>query len=530
MDITFAELGLNEQILNGVNSLGYTTPTPVQQEAIPAVLDGRDVVALAQTGTGKTAAFALPSLQLTQDKKVNKRNRGPFVLVISPTRELAQQAGRMVNSINHETHQKCTIVTGGSKFGPQVNACQRGEHMLVATPGRLQDLINRNVVHLNEVEILVLDEADRMLDMGFWKDIEKIIELLPEEHQTLLFSATMPASIQSTVDKMLNNPVTVEIARSGDTAKNVEQFLCPVVQSQKKDLLLDLLKQEKPKRALVFCRTKRRVNDVSDFLRDNRFRSEPMHSDRTQRQRERALDKFRKANLEVLVATDVLARGIDVSNIDLVINFDAPLDPEDYVHRIGRTGRADAKGKAFTFMAPQERNEIQSIEFFTDNVIDNYDLAGFEYDFKRIVLDEERIPTKPGNKRGRGGNGRGRGRGGNRGRNFSGNRRGGNSGRRPGNSGSGRPNSRRREDGNNRSENSDRSNSVMPNDKPKSNGSRRPKRNTGNDSSYRNFRSSKSSNGEGRKSKGRPNKNSGRKRPGQGSGRPNKSNRRSNNR
>ncbi len=401
MNNSFAELGLNEHILRGVEAMGYENPTPVQKEAIPHILQKQDVVAIAQTGTGKTAAFMLPALQLTQELNINKRNRGPYVLVISPTRELAQQAGNVVEDVQKFTGQKSIVVTGGQRFGPQINACQRGAHVLIATPGRLKDLMDRNVVHLNQVEILVLDEADRMLDMGFWKEIQQIIKLLPKEHQTLLFSATMPKVIEATVKSLLKDPVHVEIARNGDTSSNVEQFLCPVAYNQKTSLLIDLLKQKKPRRAIVFCRTKRRVDLVNEQLRRNRFRTAPMHSDCPQKKRERALDKFRKGNLEVLVATDVLARGIDVANVDLVINYDTPLDPEDYVHRIGRTGRADAKGEAYTFMCPEEVQQMRDIEHFIKDVLPQYDLKGFSYDTQRIILPEDRTHEKSVRKSGR---------------------------------------------------------------------------------------------------------------------------------
>ncbi len=403
MNNSFAELGLNEHILRGVEAMGYENPTPVQKEAIPHILQQKDVVAIAQTGTGKTAAFMLPALQLTQDLKINKRNRGPYVLVISPTRELAQQAGKVVEQVQEFTGQRSIVVTGGARFGPQINACQRGAHVLVATPGRLKDLMDRNVVHLNQVEVLVLDEADRMLDMGFWKEIQQIIKLLPQTHQTLLFSATMPKVIESTVKSLLKDPAHVEIARSGDTSSNVEQHLCPIAFSQKTSLLIDLLKDKKPRRAIVFCRTKRRVDLVNEQLRKNRFRTAPMHSDCPQKKRERALDKFRKGNLEVLVATDVLARGIDVANVDLVINYDTPLDPEDYVHRIGRTGRAEAKGVAYTFMCPEEVQQLRDIEYFIKDVLPQYDMKNFAYNDQRIVLPEDRTFEKPAKKSSRSG-------------------------------------------------------------------------------------------------------------------------------
>ena len=401
MTTTFAELGLNEQILAGVDALGFTTPTPVQEQAIPVVLTGRDIVASAQTGTGKTAAFALPALQLVAGAK----GKGPHALVVTPTRELAAQMRelaaqieKVVSVVCEKTGQRAVIVMGGAKFDRQIKELERGCDLLVATPGRLIDLMEHNHVSLKQVKVLVLDEADRMLDMGFWPSVRRIMHALPAEHQTLLFSATIPPSIKSTIDALLTDPATVEIARVGETADTVEEHLCPVTQGQKTELLRALLDTggaagEKPERVLVFCRTKHRVDDVSKTLKAAGVKVDVMHADRPQKARERALEKFREGKCQVLVATDVMSRGIDVSGIDAVVNFDVPMDPEDYVHRIGRTGRAGATGHAYTFVAPDEISPLREIEYFTKKLVPVWDLDGFTYDSGRIVPQADR-PTK----------------------------------------------------------------------------------------------------------------------------------------
>ena len=552
----FAELGLNEQILAGVEALGFTTPTPVQAEAIPAVLQGRDVVASAQTGTGKTAAFALPVLQIiapasraareellaepakdvadgestsqdapdviadeaprveeslsidvsregsgaagsqdgAADKPARRRRRrrrhkkatdttaraaeekpasadatptdaapaeggstqpgadaptpkrrcrrkrkpaaktgrrgarsgarssddrtknpnakpfGPFALVITPTRELAQQIEQVVTVVCEHTGQRAVIVMGGTKFERQIRQLEAGCDMLVATPGRLIDLMEHNHVDLSHVQVLVLDEADRMLDMGFWPSVRRILGELPAKRQNLLFSATIPPSIQSTIDAMLHDPVRVEISRVGETADTVEEHLCPVTQGQKTQLLQELIRRgaqegetasedadhaTDAQRVLVFCRTKHRVDDVSATLRNAGFAVDVMHADRPQKARERALAKFREGACNVLVATDVMSRGIDVSGIDAVVNYDVPLDPEDYVHRVGRTGRAGATGHAYTFMAPDEVSPLREIEYFTGKLIPTWDLPDFTYDEGRIVPATSRSTIKP---------------------------------------------------------------------------------------------------------------------------------------
>ena len=410
MTTSFAELGLNEQILAGVDALGFSTPTPVQAGAIPEVLAGRDVVASAQTGTGKTAAFALPTLQ----RIAGKSGHGPHALVVTPTRELAAQIDDVVKVVCQKTGQRAVIVMGGAKFDKQIAALKKGCDLLVATPGRLLDLMEHNHVSLAGVEVLVLDEADRMLDMGFWPSVRRIMHALPEQHQTLLFSATIPPSIKSTIDAMLHEPAVVEISRVGETADTVEEHLCPVTQAQKPELLRALLDTggasgERPERVLVFCRTKHRVDDVSAMLKNAQVKVDVMHADRPQQARARALERFREGKVQVLVATDVMSRGIDVAGVDAVVNFDVPMDPEDYVHRIGRTGRAGATGHAYTFVAPDEISPLREIEYFTKKLVPVWDLPGFAYDAGRIVPQEGRSTKKPSRTMFSGSRARGRG-------------------------------------------------------------------------------------------------------------------------
>ena len=428
MEITFAELGLNEQILAGVATLGFNAPTPVQAAAIPAVLAGKDVVASAQTGTGKTAAFMLPTLQRIAVEKPDgaekpdakepnaaagrstaagrdaaagpnasaKRNAYPRALIITPTRELAAQIDAVAKSVCASTGQQAVIVTGGARYKHQITALQKGCDVLVATPGRLIDLLDKKHTSLENIQVLVLDEADRMLDMGFWPSVRRIMEQLPKAHQTLLFSATLPASITSTIDALLKDPERIEIARTGQTAATIEQHLCSVTQGQKPQLLKALIDSfdPAPERVLVFCRTKSRVDSIYKNLKAAGLKVDVMHADRPQKARARALERFRSGAIQVLVATDVMSRGIDIQGIDAVINFDVPLDPEDYVHRIGRTGRAGAAGQAFTFMGPDEVTPLREIEYFTKALIPSWDLPGFSYDTGRIMLQDSRSTTK----------------------------------------------------------------------------------------------------------------------------------------
>ena len=388
----FAELGLSEAALAAVERMGYDSPTPVQEQSIPYILEGRDVIAAASTGTGKTAAFLLPTLSTLE--RMKGRGRAPRVCVVSPTRELAQQISRTCMQISRKTGHFVTTVYGGTPYGPQIRELRGGTDVLIATPGRLNDLMDRGVVDLSETKVLVLDEADRMLDMGFWPSVRKIVARLPRTRQTLLFSATISGDIQQSMPTMLHDPVLVEISRSGQTADTVEQRLVPVVQGQKVSLLTHLIETGHPRRVLVFCRTKQRVDSVAAALEREGLKVGVMHADRAQKQRERALDGFRSGELEALVATDVMSRGIDVSDIDWVVNFDVPLDPEDYVHRIGRTGRAGESGVAFTFLAPDEVGPLREIEYFTKQLVPVWEPSDFTFAQGRIVPNEKRATSR----------------------------------------------------------------------------------------------------------------------------------------
>jgi ATP-dependent RNA helicase RhlE len=378
--MTFHELGLSEQILAAVAALGYEEPTPVQNRAIPLVLEGRDVVAAAQTGTGKTAAFTLPLMQL-----VGSGARSPKALVVTPTRELAAQIERVASAVAEHTDQRIAAVVGGVKYGPQVARIKSGVDVLVATPGRLIDLTERGDVDLSSVEILVLDEADRMLDMGFWPSVRKILAFLPSKRQNLLFSATLSEEITQIVGRMLHEPAYVEVARRGSTADRVEQAVLPVEQSQKPELLAALIRQRGADRVLVFTRTKVRADLVKAILEREGFNIAVMHADRTQQQRDKALKRFREGSVDVLVATDIIARGIDITDIDHVVNYDVPENPEDYVHRIGRTARAGASGYALTLLGPDELTQFREIEYLLGEHIPILDIEGFPYREGRIV-------------------------------------------------------------------------------------------------------------------------------------------------
>ena len=325
-----------------------------------------------------------------------KRNAYPRALIITPTRELAAQIDDVAKSVCASTGQQAVIVTGGARYKHQITALQKGCDVLVATPGRLIDLLDKKHTSLENIQVLVLDEADRMLDMGFWPSVHRIMEQLPKAHQTLLFSATLPASITSTIDALLKDPERIEIARTGQTAATIEQHLCSVTQGQKPQLLKALIDSfdPAPERVLVFCRTKSRVDSIYKNLKAAGLKVDVMHADRPQKARARALERFRSGAIQVLVATDVMSRGIDIQGIDAVINFDVPLDPEDYVHRIGRTGRAGAAGQAFTFMGPDEVTPLREIEYFTKALIPTWDLPGFSYDSGRIMLQDSRSTTK----------------------------------------------------------------------------------------------------------------------------------------
>ena len=355
--------------------MGYDVPTPVQEQAIPLVLRGRDIIAAAQTGTGKTAAFCLPAM----DKLGHaKGGQGPLMLVVTPTRELAQQIGEVADQMAISTHHRITTVVGGLSYKPQIERLSRGTDVLIATPGRLIDLMEQKAVRLGDVQVLVLDEADRMLDMGFFPSVKKIVAATPKSRQTLLFSATIDRSIQDVTGKMLRDPATVEIARKGDVASTIDHYIIRVQQSVKPALLKGVLEEKGFFRVIVFARTRSRADTACRRLRRAGYAVEAIHSDRSQNQRKRALDKFANGDVNIITATDVLARGIDVSDVDYVINFDVPEQPEDYIHRIGRTGRAGSKGFAVTFVTPETESQLRDIEKLIKQKIPEMKLRDFD--------------------------------------------------------------------------------------------------------------------------------------------------------
>lgn len=371
----FDKLGLSEQTLDAVARLGYECPTPVQEQAIPLVLSGRDLIAAAKTGTGKTAAFSLPALDRLGHAK---GGQGPLMLVVTPTRELAQQIGEVCEAIAVSTHHRILTVVGGLSYDPQIKKLRHGVDILIATPGRLFDLMGQGAARLGDVEVLVLDEADRMLDMGFWPTMKKIIRETPSTRQTLLFSATIDGSIKKSVGELLRDPAFVEIAHKGETADTVDQYIVRVPQALKPALLKATLDEKGHERVIVFARTRSRADSTCRRLKRAGFTVEAIHSDRSQNQRRRALDNFANGQTDVLVATDVLARGIDVENVDHVINYDLPTQPEDYVHRIGRTGRAGAAGYAVSFVSPETEDALKDIQKLIKREIPVMEIASFD--------------------------------------------------------------------------------------------------------------------------------------------------------
>ncbi|MGI5939836.1 MAG: DEAD/DEAH box helicase [Thermoleophilia bacterium] len=386
--MSFAELGLQPGLLKAVQSLGYVEPTPIQKQAIPLALTGRDLLGCAQTGTGKTAAFMLPALQLMG------RRKSIGTLVVTPTRELAGQIEEVTRGCAKYTGQRIAAIYGGVGYEPQIKKLRRGVEVLVATPGRLLDLHERGEVNLSKVDILVLDEADRMLDMGFWPDVRRIISLLPTKRQNMLFSATLSKDVMRVAAPMLNDPARVEIAPSATPVEAIAQAVYPVAEMQKTDLLVRLLEKEHLDRVLVFTRTKHRADRVCRHLERSRIRGAAIHSNRTQAQRQRALDGFKDGTYRVLVATDIVARGIDVDRISHVINYDLPTQAQDYVHRIGRTARAGASGTAISFLAAEQASELRDIEVLLGTTLPCKDLDGFTY-MQRLVPSPDRVARKP---------------------------------------------------------------------------------------------------------------------------------------
>ena len=367
--VTFADLGLSETLLRALSAAKYTTPTPIQERTIPALLQGRDVLGIAQTGTGKTAAFALPILQHLSSTTVRAQPKSPRALVLAPTRELAVQIARSFETYGYGLGLRLCTVVGGLGYGRQIETLQRGVDILVATPGRLLDLIERGNVKLGQVTFFVLDEADRMFDMGFVRDVRRITQLVAKDRQTLLFSATMPNDIAKLANEILKNPEKVEIAPQGRTIDKIDQRVYFVNSSTKRALLSHLLSDASLERVIVFTRTKRGANRVAEALEDQGVRSEAIHGNKSQNARQKALDNFSRGKARVLVATDLASRGIDVTGVTHVINFELPADAESYVHRIGRTARAGASGVALSFCDGSERGQLRSIEKLTSQRI-----------------------------------------------------------------------------------------------------------------------------------------------------------------
>lgn len=382
----FTKLGLSEAMLQGVKAMGYVEPTPIQLRAIPLILSGRDVIGSAQTGTGKTAAFALPILS-----QLGGHQPHASVLVLEPTRELAAQVETAFRDFARFTNLKAAVVFGGVGYGAQREALQKGADIIVATPGRLLDLMQQGTCRLDQVRFLVLDEADRMLDMGFLPDVRRILNKVPRNRQTSLFSATIPVEIETLIQWAMRNPETIEIGARRTPAENVKHVIYPVSEAQKTDLLLELLGRIKYDSVIVFCRTKYGADRVSHLLKRSNHSVAVLHSNRTQREREQALRGFRDGRYEVLVATDIAARGLDIADVSHVINYDVPQHPEDYIHRIGRTGRMEHTGDAFTLMVAEDARHVQAIERFISQKIPRTKLENFEYRY--TALFEQ---SKPG--------------------------------------------------------------------------------------------------------------------------------------
>lgn len=363
--MTFEELNIVEPILKALNEKGYTNPTPIQQQAITPALANRDILGLAQTGTGKTAAFALPIIQQLYLSKTNEKKKAIKALILTPTRELAIQIDDCLSEYTRYTGIRHCVIFGGVKQHAQVSSLKAGVDILVATPGRLLDLMGQGYINLNQIQYFVLDEADRMLDMGFVHDIKKLLPKLPKKKQTLFFSATMPPSITALWQSILHNPVKVEVTPVSSVVDTIEQYLYLVEKDEKKDLLISLLKKENRKSALIFSRTKHGADKIARILSKAGIGSAAIHGNKSQNARQRALSDFKSHEIQALIATDIAARGIDIDKLELVINYDMPNVAETYVHRIGRTGRAGNMGKALTFCASDEKPMLKDIQKLT---------------------------------------------------------------------------------------------------------------------------------------------------------------------
>ena len=375
--MAFASLGLSDSILEAVGSEGYIHPTPIQQQAIPVIMKGRDVMGAAKTGTGKTASFTLPILERLLTEPRARANQ-VHALILAPTRELAAQIGESVSSYGRHTGLRSVVVFGGVKINPQMMKLRQGADILIATPGRLLDLYSKNTVKFKYLKVLVLDEADRMLDMGFIHDIRKILSFLPAKRQNLMFSATFSKEIRQLAQGLVNSPVEISLNPGNTTVDSVKQWMCPVDAKKKSELLFNLMMDYSWKKTLVFTRTKHRANKLAAYLNGVGIDTAAIHGNKSQGARVKALANFKSGEISVLVATDVAARGLDIEMLPQVVNFDLPNVPEDYVHRIGRTGRAGAKGEAVSLVSADEVRQLSDIERLIQQVLRRELIDGFE--------------------------------------------------------------------------------------------------------------------------------------------------------
>ncbi|KAG1682837.1 ATP-dependent RNA helicase RhlE [Nymphon striatum] len=420
--MSFDSLGLSATILDALKRQGYKKPTPIQEQAIPAVLAGRDVMAAAQTGTGKTAGFTLPILEKLSKGPQAKANQ-VRALILTPTRELAAQVADSVFTYGKNVSLRSTVVFGGVKINPQMMRLRKGTDILVATPGRLLDLYQQKAVRFDNLEVLVLDEADRMLDMGFIHDIRKVISYMPNERQNLMFSATFSNEIRKLAKTIVHDPVEISVSPRNTTVATVEQWICPVDKKQKSELLSSLIKDNQWPQLLVFSRTKHGADRLTRQLNSRDIPSAAIHGNKSQNQRTRALADFKKSKVQVLVATDIAARGIDIDQLPVVINFDLPNVPEDYVHRIGRTGRAGRTGLAISLVSADEITQLSDIEHLTKKVLERRLIDGFEPDHDVPVTSlERRFKSKKSSTGGGNGNNGGRSNKNSRGRSKPGNK------------------------------------------------------------------------------------------------------------
>lgn len=383
----FIDLELNNSILKALSDKGYNTPTPIQQKAIPIILQKKDLLGIAQTGTGKTAAFAIPIIQLLEE---SPNKKGIRALIVTPTRELAIQIEENIEAYAKHVNLSHAVIFGGVKQDPQVQAIRKGVDILVATPGRLLDLISQRIVSLNAVEIFVLDEADRMLDMGFVHDIKKLLKILPSKRQSLFFSATMPKSIIELSGQILHNPTKVEVTPASSTAQTIQQQIYYTNKASKKDLVLHLLKDPKLDQVLIFERTKHGADRLTRDLNKKKISASAIHGDKAQNHRQRSLNDFKDKKLRVLVATDIAARGIDIDKLNYVINYNIPNEPESYVHRIGRVGRAGETGTAISICEPEENQFVTDIEKLIRTKISSVDNHPFPQTEKPMSAAEKK--------------------------------------------------------------------------------------------------------------------------------------------